>query len=259
MPDNMENPALQKADTEWNTEKNISCGNVISIVECMLSHISTAPAVSMTKVNPRMYNNVDIRERNVSDPTISRKAIWLKRPVPPINDTAKKLVIVITPKPPVWMSRAMTICPSSEKVRAMSTVDKPVTHTALVEMKMASAKERRTFSSVDLGSSRSRAPKKMMTAKQVAISRAGFVFLLMKLTTLLETSITENSPSIAIMKYFPESKVHKSEIHCTEPANAKNLGNDDRKSRSPNVAVRATVRFVILFHWKNSLIQNVEK
>ncbi len=42
------------------------------------------------------------------------------------------------PKPPRRIKKAMTVLPNREKVRATSTVTKPVTQTALAEMNRAS-------------------------------------------------------------------------------------------------------------------------
>ena len=78
----------------------------------MLSHIKNAPIASMMKVKPNIYNKVEMRELNVSLPIMSRRANWLKSPVPPIKKMAKKLVIVMMPRPPICMRSAMTICPS---------------------------------------------------------------------------------------------------------------------------------------------------
>ena len=73
------------------------------------------------------------RWEKVSDDTISRRANWSYSPVLPIKKRAKKLVMVITPNPPICTSRAITISPSVESVVARSTGESPVTQTALVD------------------------------------------------------------------------------------------------------------------------------
>ena len=54
---------------------------------------------------------------------------------------AKKLVSVITPNPPIWISKMIIICLSSVKVDGTLTETSPVTHVALVAVNNASIHE----------------------------------------------------------------------------------------------------------------------
>ena len=129
----------------------------------------------------------------MSDDTISRRANWSYSPVLPIKKSAKKLVIVITPSPPICTSSAMTISPSVENVEAKSTVVRPVTQTALVETKSASIIGSLTPSSVERGTISSIVPKNIIIRNVEARSSAGFVFRRVMLTTPREISIIENT------------------------------------------------------------------
>ena len=55
---------------------------------------------------------------------------------------AKKLVMVITPKPPICINSMMTICPNTVNVVGTSMVVKPVTQTALVAVNNESTHDR---------------------------------------------------------------------------------------------------------------------
>ena len=67
------------------------------------------------------------------------------------------------PRPPICISAIISVFPLVVKANWVSTTDKPVTQTALVEVKRASVKEIPEV--VELGIIRSKAPKKITNAK----------------------------------------------------------------------------------------------
>ena len=103
---------------------------------------------------------------------------------------AKKLVSVITPKPPICISRIITTKPDVVKVEATSTEVSPVTHTALVEMNSESTHEIPFM--VHRGNISSPVPIRIMIKKLPAKIREGFVRRPNILTKPLERLKNEN-------------------------------------------------------------------
>ena len=137
-PSTFENPALQNAESEWNPANTISSSTDMPSVSCTDRKIATAPASSIMMVNARMYNSVGNSALMVLEYTMSRTMSWLYMDVLPLKNSAKKLVKVITPKPPVWIRSASTRIPAGVNVAVTSTEVSPVMHTAEVETKSAS-------------------------------------------------------------------------------------------------------------------------
>ena len=104
---------------------------------------------------------------------------------------AKKLVMVITPKPPICISSMMTICPSTVNVVGTSIVVKPVTQTALVAVNSESIHDKCTPCWTQRGISRRPEPTSMMNRKLTAIIKAGFDFLPSELIIASERSMTD--------------------------------------------------------------------
>ena len=94
-------------------------------------------------------------------------------------------------------------------VCAISTVLKPVTQTALVEMKSASATGSLICSNVERGSNSSSVPKAMTVIKQTTIKSAGFVLLFTKFTIHCDIVINDNRPMTLMIKYLWVRKDHK--------------------------------------------------
>ena len=114
-----------------------------------------------------------------------------------IKKSAKKLVMVMIPSPPTWMSMMMTICPKLVNVLGTSIVVSPVTQTALVAVNSESIQERCTPGWMQRGISNKPEPARMMNMKLTAIARAGFVFLPMEVMTVLESSMKAIRKSIS--------------------------------------------------------------
>ena len=77
------------------------------------------------------------------------------------------------PKPPIWISSRMTLCPNREKLVEISVTVRPVMQTALVAIKRASIKLSGA-SSVVRGSMSSTVPsriraRKLMTNRMVGL------------------------------------------------------------------------------------------
>ena len=87
--------------------------------------------------------------------------------------------------------------PSVENVVAISTVESPVTHTALVDVKSASTRDIVTPSSVERGTISSTVPKNIIITKAEARSSAGLVLRRIMLTKSREISIREKTPTTA--------------------------------------------------------------
>ena len=71
----------------------------------------------------------------------SRMSSWLYTLCLPEKKTAKKLVNVINPRPPISNITSRIPCPRGVNVEAMSTLVRPQMHTAEVETKRLSRKE----------------------------------------------------------------------------------------------------------------------
>ena len=104
---------------------------------------------------------------------------------------AKKLVMVITPSPPTWISIMTTNCPKQVNVLGTSMVVRPVTQTALVAVNSESIQERWTPGWTQRGISSTPEPTKMMNMKLTAIIRAGLDFFPSEVMTASESSMTE--------------------------------------------------------------------
>ena len=104
---------------------------------------------------------------------------------------AKKLVIVITPKPPICISSMIIVCPSTVNVAGTSTVVNPVTQTALVTVNNESIHDRCTPCWMQRGINKRPEPTSMISRKLTAISKAGFDFRPNELIIASERSMTE--------------------------------------------------------------------
>ena len=90
-----------------------------------------------------------------------------------MKNIAKKLVSVITPRPPICISRIITTKPGVVKVDATSTEVKPVTQTALVEINSESTHE--IPLTVHRGNISKPVPIRMIIRKLPARIKEGFV------------------------------------------------------------------------------------
>ena len=106
-----------------------------------------------------------------------------------MKNKAKKLVNVITPSPPICMRMMSTVKPVGVKVAAISSGERPVTHTALVLRKMESYHV--MPSNVLFGSFSSTAPTMIITKKLPARINDGLVRFPSSRTMPLERSSSE--------------------------------------------------------------------
>ena len=86
---------------------------------------------------------------------------------------------VTTPKPPIWISSRMTICPNTLQVETVGTVTRPVTQTEVVAVNRASTKETDAPLTVLKGSMRSSVPMTIAARKAnmiVCVEENRFLF-----------------------------------------------------------------------------------
>ena len=69
------------------------------------------------------------------------------------------------PSPPIWIKIIIITLPKVVKVNWVSTTERPVTQTALVEVKTASRNE--IFSVVAFGNCKQKAPRKIIPKKLI--------------------------------------------------------------------------------------------
>ena len=135
--------------------------------------LSTAPAASHSTVISRTARTsltMPFRFSTFSaSRTRERPFRLMRRPV----TSASPMPMDATPRPPIWISTAMTSWPNRLKVSPVSTTTSPVTQTALVEVKSAFSGVICTPGCTENGSMSSAAPQRISTAKPMAMIRAG--------------------------------------------------------------------------------------
>ena len=129
-------PALQKAETEWNTA----------------IHIPAAPkdlqnAGSMTSAPRSSVRNATLKTKPV---ILTMPPIWwalmlswsMLRCSSEIllpERVARNAATDTTPRPPIWIRIKITVCPNTDQCIAVSRMTSPVTQTAEVEVNSASS------------------------------------------------------------------------------------------------------------------------
>ena len=128
-------PALQKADTEWNTEYQSPFPSPNSGIKRIAS--STAPESSNMSVPRPMVLVISIMRPTRTVLMLSamtpRSRMLMRRR----SSLEKSVAMVMKPRPPSWMSTRITTCPKPDQYVAVSTSTRPVTHDALTEVKSA--------------------------------------------------------------------------------------------------------------------------
>ena len=76
-PGKVENPALQKAETEWKAANASSSSQSMPKLPCTSASNKAVPAISMANVKPNIYRSVVSNESSDSELTMSRTANWL--------------------------------------------------------------------------------------------------------------------------------------------------------------------------------------
>ena len=106
-------PALQKAETAWNTEKYSPCPQPKSPTNRVAS--TAAPSSSKNSVNSKMRL---IRCSMPPMRPVPEDSISTRRSYSPIflrRNMLNMVMTVMNPTPPIWMSRMMTICPNVDQ------------------------------------------------------------------------------------------------------------------------------------------------
>ncbi len=140
LAENVEKPALQKADTAWKTAGQSAPVEPSRGVKATSSR--SAPTASMTNVKSTTWRTRrrSLRCGATSVMTLVNVSCRSERRRP--TDAMMRLVKATTPRPPSWMSSRIHACPQTVNTRAVSTTTRPVTHTALVAVKSASSHDR---------------------------------------------------------------------------------------------------------------------
>ena len=171
----MSKPELLKAATEWKMLIHKACSGGKSCTKTGKLH--TTPPTSKQMVRKKTACTRRIIPSKLSTLRASRTR---ERPFRLIRRPAARaspIPMEVTPRPPIWMRAARMTCPKGVKDSAESTAMRPVTQTALVEVKRASVQVTVAVSRTEMGSLSSAAPSRMARAKPRAMIRAGGCFL----------------------------------------------------------------------------------
>ena len=96
----------------------------------------------------------------------------LRRSFPPTS-MPNKVANVMMPNPPTWMSAMITVCPNGDQYVAVSTVVRPVTHTAETVVKAAVSTGGRVGPGVEYGSESRTVPTTIAARNASGTMRAG--------------------------------------------------------------------------------------
>ena len=173
-----------------------------------------------------------VRKISLKDASFNRFFImnWSWKEVPLKNDMAKKLVKVITPIPPTWISMSSTTCPVNVKVAPVSTTVNPVTHTALVEVNKASMKLIPSY--VALGNLNKTAPKRMINKKLAAKRTSAFTRLRKTTNICFESCMILNSNTTAYVNI--RSTLKRKGLVSSKSGRSKCLENKVKANRKSN-------------------------
>ena len=112
--------------TGYDSEKSDVIGNNLkmffNIEKCLTKDMKLINFGSGAQYN-KARDLIKVKEEKLSFPNIIR---------------TKNEKIVTKPRPPIWISTPKTILPNKERVAPQLMVDKPVTHTAEIEVNKAS-------------------------------------------------------------------------------------------------------------------------
>ena len=159
------NPALQNAEIEWKT--------LYQIPRRMPNSLQNAGAMATA---PKSSNiTVILIMKPVSStmpPTLSAEiesCIMLRPRIPILfPDRAEKNIAIVTiPMPPIWISVIITACPNVDQYVAVSCTTSPVTQSADVAVKSASAKLVHSPLADEIGSISMSAPRSIPAAKLI--------------------------------------------------------------------------------------------
>ena len=128
-------PALQKAETEWNTPYQMPTAPYWGMNTVMYK---SAPAPSTASV-PQItfFTNRKSPER-VLRLKASCKSKRSESPILRFSASIKPVITVMTPKPPTWISKRITACPNTLQVETVGTVTSPVTQVEVTAVNSAS-------------------------------------------------------------------------------------------------------------------------
>ena len=150
-------PALQKAETEWNTAYQSPLAQPKSFMK--VGARSTAPIPSTRKEEVRM-NFISLTTPPILWADMASCMVFLaKRPILLPERIARNPAMDTTPKPPIWIRIRITISPKSVQWVAVSWTTRPVTQVAEVLVKRASRKDVCSPALVENGRERRMVPK----------------------------------------------------------------------------------------------------
>ena len=129
-------PALQKAETEWNTANQMSSGAPYCGTKRMAS--STAPVSSKMAVPIATVELISMM-RATREPTLMLSAITARSRMLILRRSRRKnsVAMVMKPSPPIWMSASITPWPKKVHWVQVSASASPVTHEQLTAVNMA--------------------------------------------------------------------------------------------------------------------------
>jgi len=168
--ENNENPALQKAETEWNTALCMVATEPQSKRLDHLQYNIPAPINSTERVKTTIYRISLLRLSILTCP----KALFIVifsviesfRP----SNMANIVENVMIPKPPICISIRIISLPNGEKKAPVSLTINPVTHTALVAVNKLSISAVSFPGAKAIGRLNNTAPINMAVKKLIAIT-----------------------------------------------------------------------------------------
>ena len=125
---------------------------------------STAPRLSNPMASPTTTFSTWVAWEKLSAETLSPSRRSPRKPILRRMASAKKLVSVTSPRPPIWISASSTNCPKAENWVQVSRTTSPVTQVALVAVNMASSTPRRPLR-LEIGRVSSSVPAAITTKK----------------------------------------------------------------------------------------------
>ena len=163
----MSKPALQKAATEWKMPNQSPSQKPRSGMNLM--HNSRAPTPSKNRVPQPMVPVISVMRPmplELIEAAITPRSCMLMRRFTSFENS---VAMVIKPRPPIWMSTSTTTWPKKDQWVPVSTITRPVTHEALVDVKRAGIKPVTSPDAEETGSIKSNVPIIMTRKKPRAI------------------------------------------------------------------------------------------
>ena len=174
-------PALQKAETAWKMPAQIPLAPKSMM---NLGVMRSAPHASTMSAPRTMFHAMSTSPRMVSTLYAACSKSRSLRPIRLPMITQKRIVKVITQRPPIWISIRMTNWPKKDQWEKVGTVTSPVTQTEVVAVNSASIKAVLVPPAEETGSIRRSAPQSMDTRKPYArtlVAENGFLLKMLRI------------------------------------------------------------------------------